>query len=92
MAITSRDIDQVVGIAKDCQAKRVWLFGSALQDPASARDLDIACEGVPPRQFLHLIGRLLDEVEPPVDVVDMSVDNPFTHYVRKRAKLIYERG
>ncbi len=91
MAITEQDIEQTTEIAKDCQAKRVWVFGSVLRNPDTAHDLDIGCEGVPPRQFLRLVGRILDEVGPEVDVVDLGDDNPFTRYIRKHARLIYER-
>lgn len=39
-------IQRAIHLAKDYGATRLILFGSALESPESARDLDLACDGV----------------------------------------------
>ncbi len=39
-------IQKAIGMAKAYGATRLILFGSALETPSQARDLDLACDGV----------------------------------------------
>jgi predicted nucleotidyltransferase len=81
---------------KDCarqyDAGSVWLFGSALVDEASARDIDLAVEGLDAGRFDDFYGRLFFGLPKPVDLVDLSEDPPIASLIRQRGTLIYERG
>ena len=46
MGITEGQIARAVALAKAYGATRLILFGSALEDPERAKDLDLALEGV----------------------------------------------
>ena len=79
-------------IAQDFHVKTVWMFGSALEDPAQAGDIDLAVEGLPADRFFEFYGRLFLELPKPVDLVDLSQDPPIAAIVREKGVRIYERG
>lgn len=86
-------LQQVVrSAAQDFGVDTVWLFGSAAEDEASARDIDLAVEGLSPDRFFDFYRRLYFELPKPVDLVDLSQDPPIASIVRARGVRIYERG
>jgi predicted nucleotidyltransferase len=89
----SSNLRQVVrSAAEEFGVEAVWLFGSAVEDEASARDIDLAVEGLPPERFFDFYGRLYFALSQPVDLVDLSQDPPIAAIVRARGVRIYERG
>lgn len=90
MSITSETIERGVAILRGHGATRVLLFGSALTSPRTARDLDLACDGLPPRRFLTALADLSEELGLPVDLVDLSGDSAFVETVRRRGRVVYE--
>jgi len=46
MGIRADQIEKSVLPAKEYGAKRLMLLGSALDNPAEARDVDLACNGI----------------------------------------------
>lgn len=47
MALDEAKIYRMVQLAKTYGATRLILFGSAVEAPQTARDIHIACDGVP---------------------------------------------
>jgi len=89
----SSNLEQVVrSAAEDFDVQAVWLFGSAAEDEASARDIDLAVEGLPPERFFDFYGRLYFELSKPVDLVDLSQNPPIAAIIRAKGIRIYERG
>jgi predicted nucleotidyltransferase len=78
--------------AQDFDVDAVWLFGSAMEDEASARDVDLAVEGLPQDRFFDFYGRLYFELPKPVDLVDLSQNPPIAPIIRAKGVRIYERG
>ncbi len=70
------------------RAKRVLLFGSSLHKK-SARDIDLAVEGIPAKSFFKFYGELLFSLPKPVDLIDLSRDTKFTRLVRQEGLAIY---
>ena len=75
-------------IAVRYRAKRVLLFGSSLHKK-SARDIDLAVEGIPKASFFKFYGDLLFSLPKPVDLIDLSHDSKFTRLVRQEGFAIY---
>ncbi len=75
-------------IARRYRVKRVLLFGSSLYKK-TARDIDLAVEGVPDKDFFSFYGDLLFALPKPVDLVDLSRDSKFTRLVRQEGFAIY---
>jgi predicted nucleotidyltransferase len=91
--MVSSDLRTIISqIAQDFHVKTVWMFGSSLDDPAKAADIDLAVEGLPTDQFFEFYGRLFLELPKPVDLVDLSQDPPIAAIVREKGVRIYELG
>jgi len=88
MAISQQQINRAVDLAKSYGVTRLILFGSAAENPAEARDLDLACDGVPGWKFYELGGRLEEELHAVVDLVPLCPPTPFTRLVERRGKVL----
>jgi len=75
-------------LASRYRVKRVLLFGSSLTKK-SARDIDLAVEGLPAKHFFEFYGDLLFSLPKPVDLIDLSKDSKFTRLVRQDGLAIY---
>ena len=64
------------------------LFGSALENPAQARDLDLACAGVPGWKLFELSAALEESLGVPLDLVPLDPPTPFTRLIEKRARVL----
>jgi len=89
----SSHLRQVVrSAARDFDVEAVWLFGSAVEDEASARDIDLAVEDLPRERFFDFYGRPYFAPPKPVDLVDLPQDPPIAVLIRVRGVRTYERG
>jgi predicted nucleotidyltransferase len=85
------DIDKIniQIISKKYHAKRVLLFGSSIIPEKENRDIDIAVEGVSPKDFYRFYGDLLFSLSKPVDVIDLSDDSKFIQMIRREGVILY---
>ena len=92
MAVTQEHIKKAVSIAKEYGAHRVVLFGSALENPDAAHDLDLAVEGVSGWEFYGFVADLNGKLGITVDVVpiDTIEENHITREIRTYGKVIYD--
>jgi predicted nucleotidyltransferase len=84
-------LSRVAACASEFDVKAVWLFGSALEDESSARDIDLAVEGIDRRAFFRFYAKLDSAFEKPVDLVDLDDGPPIGYIVRARGVRVYER-
>lgn len=83
------DIERAVRILKEGGCTHIFLFGSAAKGRIEDRsDLDLAVRGCPPDRFFGLLGRLLWELDRPVDLVDLDAQDAFAQYLQSRGELI----
>ncbi len=90
MSVPEALIERCVAAAQTFGAKRLILFGSALDEPETARDVDLACEGVEGWDVFRLGARLEEELGVEVDLVPLSPDDKFSQHVARRGRVIYE--
>lgn len=84
-----RDLREATRILKEGGCSAVFLFGSVARGAMhTASDLDLAVRGCPPQQFFHLFGRLLTDLEHPVDLVDLDVPGPFVEFLETQGQLV----
>ena len=86
MAFNKEQFDRITSLAKSYGATRLILFGSALDNPDTARDIDLACDGVPGWKFYELAARLEEELHVPLDLVPPAPANRFTQMIERRGK------
>lgn len=87
--IPESDKAAIVEVAARYGVDRVLLFGSSADPSAEGRDIDLAVEGLPPREFFAFYGELLFGLSKSVDLVDLSTNNAFAQMVRSEAIPIY---
>ncbi|MFH1739773.1 MAG: nucleotidyltransferase domain-containing protein [bacterium] len=88
MKVDENTINRIVSIAKSYGATRLILFGSAAESPETARDLDIACDGVEGWEIFGLGGQIEEELNVPVDIVPLSPPTRFTRYIESWGKVL----
>ena len=88
MTVTAEQIEKAVDLAKAYGANRLILFGSAAVDPEQARDLDLACEGVPGWRLFELGARLEEELRMLVDVVPLDPPTRFSRHIEKEGQVL----
>lgn len=83
------EIDRAVRILKEEGCAEIFLFGSGAEGKIAERsDIDLAIRGCPRGHFFHLLGRLLWELDHPVDLVNLDTQDPFAQYLQKEGALL----
>ncbi len=88
MPVLPSQIERAAALARQFGATRLVLFGSALENPAQARDLDLACDGVPGWKLFELAARIEDEVRIPLDLVPLQPVTRFTRHILAHGKAL----
>ena len=87
--ITDIDKKTIQETSEKYHVKRVFLFGSSLAQEKESRDIDIAVEGIAPKEFYRYYGDLLFALSKSVDVVDLSGTSKFLRLIKKEGIVIY---
>jgi predicted nucleotidyltransferase len=87
--ISEYDKKIIKKISKKYKARRVLLFGSSLSPDKESHDIDIAVEGVPPKDFFSFYGDLIFSLSKPVDLIDLSGSSKFVQIVKQEGVLLY---
>lgn len=87
--ITEKDKKTIREISKKYHATRVILFGSSIDAGKESRDIDIAVEGIEPKDFFKYYGDLLLNISKPVDVIDLSGTSKFVKLVLQEGVPLY---
>ncbi len=88
MVISQLQIEKIIFLAKAYGATRLIIFGSASETPNEARDLDLACEGVPGWKLYELAARLEEELHTPLDIIPLETKSRFTRLIEDRGKVL----
>jgi predicted nucleotidyltransferase len=84
-----KDIHRAVEILKEAGCTHVFLFGSlALGKVKDGSDIDLAVRGCPKGRFFHLLGKLLLELDHPVDLVSLDSQDAFASYLEEEGELL----
>jgi len=81
-------INKIVVFAKMYGVTRLILFGSALEKPEEAKDIDLACDGVSGWKLYELAARLEEELHTPLDIVSLSPPTRFTRFIEANGKAL----
>jgi predicted nucleotidyltransferase len=88
MAITQSQIKRIVALAKAYGATRLILFGSAMERPREAKDIDLACEGITGWKLYELSARLEEELKISMDIIPLNPPTRFTKHIEARGKAL----
>jgi len=87
--VYEKDIRRAVEILKGAGCTHVYLFGSLTAGKVrEGSDIDLSIRGCPNEGFFHLWGRLLLELDHPVDLVDLDSEDPFARHLEEQGELL----
>lgn len=92
MKVTNEKLLAVVRVLRDMGARRVLLFGSAVEAPETARDIDLAVEGIPIRKILDADVAVHELLDTPTDLISREENPSFFDLVKPRSRVLYEEG
>jgi len=83
------DVHRAVEILKEAGCTHVFLFGSLTGGRIrDGSDIDLAIRGCPKGRFFHLLGKLLLELDHPVDLVSLDRQDAFACYLEEEGELL----
>lgn len=91
MKVTQELLDRIIERAKEFDATKIILFGSALETPENAHDIDIACD-IPGGDIFLFAGLIEEEMRISIDVIPLTPSNPFVRHISKYGKVLYDRS
>lgn len=74
---------KVIDLARSYGAKRLILFGSALDRSHDARDIDLACDGIDGWEIYGFAARLEEVTGATVDVIPLTPQTRFTRHIER---------
>lgn len=84
------DIEKAIRILTEAGCKEVFVFGSLAEgNEREEADIDLAIRGCPSGMFFRLLGRLLLELDHPVDLVDLDKEGDFGRYLEREGTLVH---
>ncbi len=84
-----KNVRRAVEILKQAGCTGIFLFGSlATGNIGGESDIDLAIRGCPKGKFFHLLGRLLLDLDYPVDLVNLDKQDAFARYLEKEGGLL----
>jgi predicted nucleotidyltransferase len=87
--VYQKDVRRAVEILKEAGCTHVFLFGSLTGGKVrDGSDIDLAIRGCPKGRFFHLLGRLLLELDHPVDLVSLDRQDAFACYLEEEGELL----
>ena len=88
MAVNDTQFKRIMELAKSYGATRLILFGSTVDNPDTAHDIDLACDGVDGWKLFEFAARLEEELHTPLDVVPLTPPSRFTRNIEKKGKVL----
>ncbi len=86
MPFNQQQFDKITSLAKSYGATKLILFGSARDNPETARDIDLACDGISGWRLYELAARLEDEINAPLDLVSLVPPTRFTQMIERNGR------
>jgi len=83
-----RDVSEAVAILKEGGCSEIFVFGSLTAPHKRAQnDIDLAIRGCPEGEFFRLMGRVMMNLNYPVDIINLDSSDPFARFLEKEGNL-----
>jgi predicted nucleotidyltransferase len=87
--VSQNDIETIKELSSKYNVGKVILFGSSLDPQRQSKDIDLAIEGVAPKDYYRYCGELMMALTKPVDIVDLSVSCKFIDIIIEEGVVLY---
>ena len=84
--VLASHIQTAIDLARQYGVKRLFLFGSALHSPETARDLDLACEGLSGWNLYELAAAMEESLNIPLDLIPLSPVSALTQKIEREGQ------
>ncbi|OGL42762.1 MAG: hypothetical protein A2161_08965 [Candidatus Schekmanbacteria bacterium RBG_13_48_7] len=85
-----KDIEKAIKILKEAGCAEVLLFGSLIEGKVKdGSDIDLAIRGCPRGMYFSLVGKLLLELDHPVDLVNLDINKELADYLEREGNLVH---
>jgi len=82
-------IKDAVQILVAMGASKVVLFGSAVEDPQAAHDIDLAVSGIPSERILDADVQIGDVLQQPFDLIRAEDNTGFFEIISRYGKVLH---
>ena len=84
-----KDIEKAVKILIGEGCKEVFIFGSLVEGRIrDGSDIDLAVKGCPPGEYYKILGKLLLELDHPVDLINLDKKSDFVQHIEQKGVLV----
>lgn len=84
------DVQRGIDILKEAGCKEVYLFGSLINgNEREGSDIDIAVRGCPTGMYFHILGKLMYELNHPVDLINLDEKDDFVNNLERKGRLTH---
>ena len=90
MEVDSEKIQATVEVLRSMGARQILLFGSFLDSPTTALDIDIAVEGIPLHRLLDADVAVHEILRAPFDLISREENPAFFEIVKRYGQVLYE--
>jgi predicted nucleotidyltransferase len=88
MILTDEHLDFITRTARQYGARTLILFGSTIENPAEARDLDLAVD-IRSWDIFAFAADVEERLHVTVDVVPLEPSNAFVELIKQRGTVLY---
>ncbi len=92
MKPAEEQLEAAVGVLRRMGARKILLFGSILESPETARDIDLAVEGIPLHRLLDADVAVHELLQTPTDLVSREENPEFFDLIVDYGKVLYAEG
>lgn len=92
ISLLNKRLNVAVKTLTEMGAKRIILFGSMVESPEKAHDVDIAVEGIPLNRILEADVKIHEVLQTPIDLISREESPVFFDIVKDYGRVLYEKG
>jgi len=90
MRIEQDRLSKTVHVLRDMGARKIILFGSMVDDPEHARDLDLAVEGISLNRILDADLAVHEAIGMPTDLIAKEENPSFYEIIEDYGRVLYD--
>jgi len=90
--LSKTDKNAIREAASKYRANRVFFFDKNIEPFERNNNIDIAVEGIDPKLFFKFYGDVLFNVSKPIDIIDASHANKYSHTISEKGVVIYDKS
>jgi len=84
-----KDIQRAIELIRESGCNEIYLFGSLSEgNERVGSDIDLAIKGCNPDAYFQLVGKLMMELEHPVDLINLDREDDLTRYLETEGDMV----